>query len=101
MEEQKIEQRRINLRVYDRDMGVNVNVEDEIYYREAAKLITETINSYANVYQNKKSKEDLLYMTLLDIALRYEQDTQRSDKQSFEQMLNKLTSQIEESLSEK
>ena len=40
-------------------------------------------------------------MTLLDIALRYEQDTQRSDKQSFEQMLNKLTSQIEESLSEK
>ena len=40
-------------------------------------------------------------MTLLDIALRYEQDTQRSDKASFEQMLNKLTSQIEESLSEK
>ena len=101
MEEQKTEQRRINLRVYDRDMAVNVNVEDEIYYREAAKLITETINSYANAYQNKKSKEDLLYMTLLDIALRYEQDTQRSDKQSFEQMLNKLTSQIEESLSEK
>ena len=57
MEEQKTEQRRINLRVYDRDMAVNVNVEDEIYYREAAKLITETINSYANVYQNKKAKK--------------------------------------------
>ncbi len=101
MEEQKTEQRRIKLSIYDRGIDVNVNVEDEIYYREAAKLITETINSYANVYQHKKSKEDLLYMTLLDIALRYEQDTQRSDKQSFEKMLNKLTSQIEESLNEK
>ena len=30
MEEQKTEQRRIKLSVYDRDMGVNVNVEDEI-----------------------------------------------------------------------
>ena len=56
MEEQKTEQRRIKLWVYDRDMAVNVNVEDEIYYREAAKLITETINSYANAYHNKKSK---------------------------------------------
>ena len=79
-------------------MSVNVVREDEKMYRDAAKLITDTVNTYADVFKGRKSDKDLLYMALIDIALRYEKESTRNDTEPYSDILGKLTSEIEDAL---
>lgn len=88
----------IRLHVYDTDISVNIIREEEEYYRNAAKLITDTVNTYASVFKDRKSGKELLYMALIDIALRYEKESARNDTAPFSDILGKLTSEIEEVL---
>ncbi|MBP6527251.1 MAG: cell division protein ZapA [Prevotella sp.] len=88
----------IRLHVYDTEMSVNVVREDEKMYRDAAKLITDTVNTYADVFKGRKSDKDLLYMALIDIALRYEKESTRNDTEPYSDILGKLTSEIEDAL---
>ena len=88
----------IRLHVYDTEMAVNVVREDEKMYRDAAKLITDTVNTYADVFKGRKSDKDLLYMALIDIALRYEKESTRNDTEPYSDILGKLTSEIEDAL---
>ena len=64
----------IRLHVYDAELSVNVPREDEEYYRSAAKLITDTINTYSTLFKGKKGDKDIIYMAMLDIALRYKKE---------------------------
>lgn len=95
MAEENREKLHIRLHVYDTELSVNVLREDEEYYRRAAKLITETVNSYASVFKGRKSDKELLYMALIDIALRYEKESSRNDTEPFRKLLGQLTSEIE------
>ena len=88
----------IRLHVYDTEISVNVLREDEEYYRKAATLITDTVNTYASVFKGRKSDKDLLYMALIDIALRYEKEAKRNDTVPFTDILGKLTAEIEGAL---
>ena len=85
----------IKLHVYDTDISVNVLRDDEAYYRRAAKLITDTVNTYAAVFKGRKTDKELLYMALIDIALRFEKETGRNDTAPYSDILGKLTSEIE------
>lgn len=88
----------IKLHVYDTDISVNVLRDDEAYYRRAAKLITDTVNTYAAVFKGRKTDKELLYMALIDIALRSEKESGRNDTAPYSDILGKLTSEIEEAL---
>lgn len=88
----------IRLHVYDTEMSVNVVRDEEKMYRDAAKLITDTVNTYADVFKGRKSDKDLLYMALIDIALRYEKESTRNDTEPYSDILGKLTSEIEDAL---
>lgn len=88
----------IKLHVYDTDISVNVLRDDEVYYRRAAKLITDTVNTYAAVFKGRKTDKELLYMALIDIALRFEKESGRNDTAPYSDILGKLTSEIEEAL---
>ena len=88
----------IRLHVYDTEISVNVLREDEEYYRKAATLITDTVNTYASVFKGRKSDKDLLYMALIDIALRYEKEAKRNDTVPFTDILGKITAEIEDAL---
>ena len=90
----------IRLHVYDMDIAVNINREDEELYRNAAKLITGTVNDYAKIYKENKTVKDLLYMALIDIALRYMQESKRNDTAPISNILVKITSEIENALKE-
>ena len=79
-------------------MSVNVVRDEEKMYRDAAKLITDTVNTYADVFKGRKSDKDLLYMALIDIALRYEKESTRNDTEPYSDILGKLTSEIEDAL---
>ena len=91
----------IRLHVYDMDIAVNINREDEELYRNAAKLITGTVNDYAKIYKDGKTVKDLLYMALIDIALRYMRESKRNDTAPISNILDKLTSEIDDALKEK
>ncbi|EEX19077.1 MAG: cell division protein ZapA [Prevotella sp.] len=88
----------IRLHVYDTELSVNVPRDDEEYYRSAAKLITDTVNTYSTLFKGKKGDKDIMYMAMLDIALKYKKEGVRNDTAPFNDILGKLTSEIEEVL---
>ena len=98
MAEVNNEKLHIRLHVYNEDIDVTVNREDEAYYRAAAKLITERYNRYAGAYKGVKSDHIISLMTLIDIALLYERERGKNDTAPYDSVLSKLTSEIEEAL---
>ena len=59
----------IQITVGSKTFSLVVNREEEIIYREAAKMINQKLQQYSNSYLNK-GKEDYLTMVLLDIAVK-------------------------------
>lgn len=88
----------IRLHVYDTDLSVRIPREDEEYYRKSAKLIDDIVNSYAKIFKGRKSDKEILYMALIDVALRYEKELDRNDTKPYDDILEKLTSEIEDAL---
>lgn len=72
MVDQTQDKLQIRLHVYDTDLSVRIPREDEEYYRKSAKLIDDIVNSYTKIFKGRKSDKEILYMALLDVALRYE-----------------------------
>lgn len=100
MGESDKERLRVRLHVYDTDMTVTIPRIEEEFYRAAAKLITDVVNNYSAVYKGSKSEKEILYMALIDISLRYQKETRKHDILPFTDILNKLTSEINEALEE-
>ncbi len=88
----------IRLHVYDTDLTVRIPREDEEYYRKSAKLIDEIVNSYAKIFKGRKSDKEILYMALIDVALRFEKESDKNDTQPYNDILDKLTAEIEDTL---
>ena len=84
----------IRLHIYDTDMAVKINRDDEEMYRNAATLITEVVGSYTDYYKGLKSEKEILYMALVDIALRYEREAMRNDVTPFSDVLKQLAGEI-------
>lgn len=95
------EKLRIKLHLYETDLMVNVPREEEQYYRAAAKQVTETVNTYAKIYQGKKTHNDVMYMAMLDLALRSNKLAALNDTQPFMELIAKLTQEIEELMPDK
>ncbi len=95
------EKLRIKLHLYETDLMVNVPREEEQYYRAAAKQVTETVNTYAKIYQGKKTHNDVMYMAMLDLALRSNKLAALNDTQPFMELITKLTQEIEEVMPDK
>ena len=85
----------IRLHVYDTDIPVKINRADEYFYREAAKLISSTVNRYAEVFKTKKSEKEILNMAMIDSALRYEKQKDNNDTSAYDDILSSLTKEIE------
>ena len=98
MAEVNNEKLHIRLHVYDEDIEVVINRDDEEYYRNAAKLITDRYNAYAQAYKGRKSEHTVSLMTLIDIALMYQKERMNNDTTPYDNVLAKLTSEIEEAL---
>lgn len=88
----------IRLHVYDEEISVTIKREDEEFYRSAAKLITDRYNKYAQAYKGRKGDHTISLMTLIDVALMYERTKRKNDAAPYNDILQKLTSEIEEAL---
>ena len=98
MVDQTQDKLQIRLHVYDTDLSVRIPREDEEYYRKSAKLIDDIVNSYTKIFKGRKSDKEILYMALLDVALRYEKEEGKNDTQPYNEILEKLTAKIEDAL---
>lgn len=98
MVDQTQDKLQIRLHVYDTDLTVRIPREDEEYYRKSAKLIDDIVNSYTKIFKGRKSDKEILYMALLDVALRYEKEEGKNDTQPYNEILEKLTAEIEDAL---
>ena len=98
MVDQTQDKLQIRLHVYDTDLSVRIPREDEEYYRKSAKLIDDIVNSYTKIYKGRKSDKEILYMALLDVALRYEKEEGKNDIQPYNDIPEKLTAEIEDAL---
>lgn len=81
-------------------MSVRIDRSEEELYRRAATNITEAVGNYSNYYKGLKSEKEILYMALVDIALRYEREVKRNDVTPYSDVLKKLTSEIEAVINE-
>lgn len=88
----------IRLHVYDKDIPVNVLPDDEPFYRNAAKIITDTVNAYSETYKATKSEKDILYMAMIDIALKLEMEKTHNDTAPYNDILTTITAEVEEAL---
>ena len=96
------ENKKLNMRLnlYDTVMAVNVFPEEEEYYRNAAKLINNTMNLYVPMLRGRKTEKEILYAAMLDIALAHEKMVNVNDTGIYNDILEKLTSEIEDALNE-
>lgn len=88
----------IRLHLYDTDIPIAIDRSEEYLYREAARDINEAVNAYSEVFKGKKSDKDILYMALIDIAYNYEVEKSKNDTEPINDILSKVTSEIEEAL---
>ena len=88
----------IRLHVYDTEMVVKINREDEEYCRKAELRITETVNNYAMNFKDKRSEKEILYMALIDIALQLEFQEKRNDTSPYKDIIVRLTEEMKEML---
>ena len=100
MAEQNQDRLHIRLHVYDEEIEVVVKREEEEFYRAAAKLITERYNAYAQAYKGRKSDHIIALMTLIDIALMHQKERANNDTSPYDNVLARLTAEIEEALKE-
>jgi len=74
---------------------MNINREDEYLYREAAKLISSTVSRYAEIFMNKRSEKEILFMAMIDIALRYKKEMSSNSASVYDNILSSLSKEIE------
>ncbi len=98
MAEQNKDRLHIRLHVYDEEIEVVINRDDEEYYRLAAKLITERYNAYAQVFKGRKSDHTIALMTLIDVTLKYQKERANNDTMPYDNVLAQLTKEIEDAL---
>lgn len=95
---ENIDKIHISLHLYDTNIAVTINRQDEENCRKAAKLITETINRYASQYNGRRELKEVTYMAMLEIAMRFENESQRNATEPIINVLSKITSEIEDVL---
>ena len=100
MAEQNKDRLHIRLHVYDEEIEVVINREDDEYYRSAARLITERYNGYAQRFKGRTTDHTIALMTLVDIALTYQKERASNDTLPYDNVLARLTSEIEAVLGE-
>ena len=100
MAEQNQDRLHITLHVYDEEIEVVVKRDEEEYYRAAAKLITERYNAYSQAYKGRKSDHTIALMSLIDIALLYQKERSHNDTSPYDNVLARLTAEMEEALKE-
>lgn len=89
----------INLKLLGQNFPMTISRVDEVYYRDAEKLINRRYNYYANTYP-QLSKDMHLIMMALEIAVEYKSAKQEANLGPLTDMLKALVADVEQALDE-
>lgn len=89
---------RITLTVLGEKFTLNIHRDEEIFFRNAQKYVTETIETYKKQYSGTKDAGNLkmiLSMACISIAYNYEKAMQKNGKSELQFSLEDLSKDID------
>ena len=98
MAEVKTGKQHISLNVCKEKFDIYVLPEEEEFYPRAEKLIANTYNKYSQVFRGRRSEQSIVLLTLVEIGVKYEMAAGKNDTSPYDEILRKLTSEIESAL---
>ena len=87
----------ITLKLGGQNFSMTIKRDEELYYRDAEKLINQRYNYYANHFPGQAVTTYLL-MTVLDIAVRLQKEAANGNIQPVMSTLTGLVSEINNAL---
>ena len=98
MAEVKKEKQHISLNICDERFDIYVMPDAEGYYRDAEKLVQTTYGKFAEMFRGRKSERFIAATALLEMAVKYQMEHASKDIDSYNNLLQRLTSDIDEVL---
>jgi cell division protein ZapA len=98
MAEVKTGKQHISLNICDEKIDIYVKADEEAYYRDAEKLIRTTYGKYADLFRGRRSERFISATALLEIGVKYQMESASKDTDSYNTLLERLTSDIDEAL---
>jgi len=100
MAEVNKEKQHIHLIVCGDQIDIYVKSELEKLYRDADRLIKATYGKYAEMFRGNKDRGDHFIMStaLLEIAVMYQMEHAKKETDSYDDLLERLTSEIDKAL---
>ena len=95
MPEDELNKINIKLNIYDRVVELKVPREEELLYRKDAELINALLNVYYDNFKGLKEDKEITYFAMVDLGLRLQRELQRNDTKPYDDILQRLTSEIE------
>ena len=91
---------KINLLIDCQKYPLNIRREDELLYRDAAKLIDKTLNKYREWKPDLSSNQHWA-MAALELAYAFISNKDKNDTQPYLRKLEELTQELDNVISEK
>ena len=95
MPEDELNKINIKLNIYDRVVELKVPREEESLYRKDAELINALLNVDYDNFKGLKEDKEITYFAMVDLGLRLQRELQRNDTKPYDDILQRLTSEIE------
>lgn len=87
----------IQLRLGNELFPITVKREEEIHFRNAAKLINSKLDRYKATFPDQ-GNEKYMFMTLLDITVNFIKKEDKNDTEPYNNSLKLLTEEINKAL---
>jgi cell division protein ZapA len=88
----------ISLNICDERIDIYVKADEEGYYREAEKLVRSTYGKYADMFRGRRSERFIAATALLEIGVKYQMEHASKDTDSYNNLLERLTADIDKAL---
>lgn len=98
MAEVNKEKQHISLNICNEKIDIYVKADEEIFYRNAEKLVESTYTKYDELFRGRRSERFVAATALLEIGVKYQMEHASKDTDSYNNLLERLTSEIDEAL---
>ena len=91
----------ISLTICNEKLDIYVKSDEEGFYRDAEKLATNTYSKYDELFRGRRSERFIAATALLEIGVKYQIEHANKDTDTYNNLLARLTSEIEDALDER
>ena len=88
----------ISLNICDEKISIYVKADEEVFYRDAEKLVRATYGKYAELFRGRRGDRFVAATALLEIGVKYQMEHASKDTDAYNNLLNRLTADIDKAL---